>query len=61
MLAAAGSVLPVIPKTHGFHLLVEAGFFHESFEFGAGQALADWSEAIGKSPGGESGDGGVQF
>jgi hypothetical protein len=59
--SAAGASLPVVPKTHGFHLLVETGFFHESVEFGAGQALAEGSEAIGESPSGERGDGGVQF
>jgi hypothetical protein len=59
--AAADAFLPIVPKTHGLHLLVEAGFFHEGFEFGAGQALAERNEAIGESPGGERGDGGVQL
>jgi len=60
-LAAAGSGLPVIPQAKSLELLVEAGFFHESLDFGARLTLADGLNAIRDSPGRDGRENGVEL
>src|SRR6266513_1496071 len=50
-LSAARAALPCVPVTKQFELLVEAGFFDENIEFGAGKALTERFGAVGDSPG----------
>src|SRR6266704_610029 len=60
-LAAARAVLPGVPITKQFELLVEAGLLDKNIQFGARKPLAERFGAVGDSPGRHSGYHGVQF
>ncbi len=45
--AAAGAALPCVPVAQQLELLIEASFFDEDIEFGAGEALAERGGAVG--------------